>query len=68
MKNRKSVQDVLNQLKKLKAMKSPLYYSVINDLEEMANGGDAGTVREDIYKGYPDSFFKEVLSKLDQDN
>ena len=68
MKNRKSVQDVLNQLKKLKAMKSPLYYSVINDLEEMANGGTAGTVRQDIYKGYPDSFFQEVLSKLDQDN
>ena len=56
------------------SMQSSMYREAMWQYADMANGGDGGpgdssggtttTIRHDYYKGYPDSFFMQVLSAL----
>ena len=42
-------------------MPAGLRYGTINDIQDMAEGGNAEGLREQYYPGKPDSFFREVL-------
>ena len=42
-------------------MSAGLRYGTINEIQDMAEGGNAEGIREQYYPGKPDSFFREVL-------
>ena len=42
-------------------MPASLRYGTINEIQDMADGGNAEGIREQYYPGKPDSFFREVL-------
>ena len=55
-------QEVINKAKHILNMTGGLKYGTINEIADMANGGDADGIREQYYSGKPDRFFKEVLA------
>ena len=54
-------QEVKQRAQLILSMPAGLKYGTINEIADMAHGGNAGGIREQYYPGKPDSFFKEVL-------
>jgi len=54
-------QEVKQRAQRIMSMPAGLKYGTINEIADMAHGGNAGGIREQYYLGKPDSFFKEVL-------
>jgi len=55
-------QEVKQRAQRIMSMPAGLKYGTINEIADMAHGGNAGGIREQYYPGKPDSFFKEVLA------
>ena len=58
-------QEVKQRAERILLMPAGLKYGTINEIADMAQGGNAGGIREQYYPGKPDSFFKEVLAIVD---
>ena len=58
-------QEVKQRAQRILSMPAGLKYGTINEISDMAHGGNAGGIREQYYPGKPDSFFKEVLAIVD---
>ena len=58
-------QEVKQRAQRILSMPAGLKYGTINEIADMAHGGNAGGIREQYYPGKPDSFFKEVLALVD---
>ena len=54
-------QEVKARAARILSMPAGLKYGTINEIHDMAEGGNADGIREEYYPGKPDSFFKEVL-------
>ena len=54
-------QEVKQRAERILKMPAGLRYGTINEIHDMAEGGNASGIREEYYPGKPDSFFKEVL-------
>ena len=55
-------QEVKQRAQRIMSMPAGLKYGTINEIADMAHGGNAGGIREQYYPGKPDRFFKEVLA------
>ena len=47
------------------SMPAGLKYGTINEIADMAHGGNADGIREQYYPGKPDSYFKAILAIVD---
>ena len=54
-------QEVKQRAERILNMPAGLRYGTINEIQDMAEGGNAEGIREQYYPGKPDSFFREVL-------
>ena len=54
-------QEVKQRAEHILNMPAGLRYGTINEIQDMADGGNAEGIREQYYPGKPDSFFREVL-------
>lgn len=54
-------QEVKQRAERILNMPAGLRYGTINEIQDMADGGNAEGIREQYYPGKPDSFFREVL-------
>ena len=54
-------QEVRQRAERILNMPAGLRYGTINEIQDMAEGGNAEGIREQYYPGKPDSFFREVL-------
>jgi len=54
-------QEVKQRAERILNMPASLRYGTINEIQDMADGGNAEGIREQYYPGKPDSFFREVL-------
>jgi len=54
-------QEVKQRAERILSMPAGLRYGTINEIQDMADGGNAEGIREQYYPGKPDSFFREVL-------
>ena len=54
-------QEVRQRAERILNMPASLRYGTINEIQDMADGGNAEGIREQYYPGKPDSFFREVL-------
>jgi len=54
-------QEVRQRAERILNMPAGLRYGTINEIQDMADGGNAEGIREQYYPGKPDSFFREVL-------
>lgn len=43
-----------------------MYLLAINDIEDMASGGDAGGIRHTYYEGWGDDDFKALLGEVNR--
>ena len=59
-------QEVIDRANRILNMSAGLRYGTINEIADMANGGDGDGIREQYYPGKPDRFFKEVLAIVDR--
>ena len=53
--------EVKQRAERILNMPAGLRYGTINEIQDMADGGNAEGIREQYYPGKPDSFFREVL-------
>ncbi len=54
-------QEVKDRARRILNLSPTIRYGTINEIHDMAEGGDADGIREQYYPGKPDSFFREVL-------
>ena len=66
MKKTYTLKEVKMRAEHILSMPAGLKYGTINEIADMAHGGNAGGIREQYYPGKPDSFFKEVLAIVDR--
>jgi len=54
-------QEVKQRAERILNMPPILRAGTVNEIQDMADGGNAEGIREQYYPGKPDSFFREVL-------
>ena len=59
-------QEVRQRAERILNMPASLRYGTINEIQDMAEGGNAEGIREQYYPGKPDSFFREVLREVER--
>jgi hypothetical protein len=61
---RPSQQDLEQKAESIKSKPGMMRFSIISELEDMAEGGDGGGIREDYYSGWEDEDFQTVLDMI----
>jgi hypothetical protein len=57
-------QDIADKVEHLRNMPGSFRYSIINEFEDMAEGGDAGGIRSEYYPNWTDEDFRAVLDQV----
>ena len=58
-------QEVKQRAQRIMSMPAGLKYGTINEIADMAHGGNADGIRAQYYPGKPDSYFKAILAIVD---
>mgnify|MGYP000106008635 FL=1 len=63
----KTVEQTVARFQTMRDSSPAMYYSSINDIWSMSEGGDPDGIRLSYYQGCDNDFFKEVLSALGEE-
>jgi hypothetical protein len=62
-----SREEIVNRANRIKSMPSIQKYGVINEYQEMSEGGSACGIREEYYSGWSNQDFLDVLNLVEED-
>lgn len=57
-------QDIADKVEHLRNMPAGFRYSIMNEFEDMAEGGDGGGIRSEYYRNWTNEDFQAVIDQL----